>query len=314
MDGFKHAIDKMKDFLSKENVEKYYDLKKEVGTGNFSVVRMAVNKKTGEEVAVKIIDKKRVGQKKDMLQTEVDILQTVRHPHIVELKELFETSTHIFLVMEIVMGGELFDRIVERGSFSEKDAAKITREILEAVSYLHSKGIAHRDLKPENLLCASKAPDSDIKISDFGLSKIMDPDTHMKMMTACGTPGYVAPEVLKCQGYGKEVDLWSTGVILYIMLCGFPPFYEENNALLFEKIMAGKYQFLAPYWNNISADAKDLVSKLLTVDPAKRLTAEMALKHAWIQKGGCDARVDLDKMKNYNASRKALVTKPMSTN
>jgi len=277
-------------FFSRENVDKYYDLKKEIGSGNFSIVKLGVNRKTGEEVAVKIIEKKRVGTKKDMLQTEIDILQKVHHPNVVQLKELFETSTHIYLVMELVTGGELFDRIVERGSFSEKDAQKVMKQVFEGIDYLHSLGVAHRDLKPENLLCASKDSSTDVKITDFGLSKLLPPDAHMKMTTACGTPGYVAPEVLKMEGYGKEVDLWSCGVIMYIMLCGFPPFYADNNALLFEKIMRGDFAFLSPYWDKISKDAKDLIRRLLTVDATKRLTASQALTHPWFTGTTCTER------------------------
>jgi len=247
-----------------------------------------------------------------MLQIEVDILRQVHHPNIIELKEMFETPTHIYLVMELVTGGELFDRIVDRGSYSEKDACKIVKEMLDGVLYLHSLGIVHRDLKPENLLCANKETNSGIKIGDFGLSKIIPPDAHMKLTTACGTPGYVAPEVLKCEGYGKAVDLWGCGVIMYIILCGFPPFYEDNNALLFEKIMNGNYSFPSPYWNNISNEAKDLIRHLLCVDPEKRYTAEGALQHSWI-KSASDTLVStqtLDKLKGFNQSRKILIQRP----
>jgi calcium/calmodulin-dependent protein kinase I len=169
----KKVFDKVSRFLTKDHVDKHYELKQELGSGNFSIVRKGVNRLTGEEVAVKIIEKKRVGQKKEMIQTELDILQKVKHPNVVELKEMFETPTHIYLVMEIVTGGELFDRIVDRGSFSEQDACRIAKEILESVEYLHSLGIAHRDLKPENLLCTSRDLDMHVKLSDFGLSKIM---------------------------------------------------------------------------------------------------------------------------------------------
>jgi calcium/calmodulin-dependent protein kinase I len=302
-------------FLTKDHVDKYYELKEDLGSGNFSVVKLGVNRKTGEEVAVKVIDKKRVGQKKEMIQTEVEILQRVHSPYIIQLKEMFETSTHLYLVMELVSGGELFDRIVEKGSYSERDAVRVMRQLFEGITYLHSLGIAHRDLKPENLLLATPSPDSDIKIADFGLSKIMGPEAHMKLTPACGTPGYVAPEVLTCEGYGKSVDLWSAGVIMYILLCGFPPFYEENNALLFEKIMQGRYSFPAPYWTNISQAGKDLVVRLLTVDCTKRINAETALKHPWITGEGVgDAPVDkqtLQKMREYNVSRKNVIRPTM---
>jgi calcium/calmodulin-dependent protein kinase I len=303
-------LSKVRGFLNRDSIEKHYDLKGDVGSGAFSVVRKAVDKETGEEVAVKVIDKKRAGQKKEMLETEVAILQKVHHPNIVELKCMFENSTQIYLVMELVLGGELLERIIERGSYTEKEAAQTAKELLAAVQHLHSLGIAHRDLKPENLLCTSKDKTNvHIKLTDFGLSKIMPANNTSDMMTACGTPGYVAPEVLKCEGYGKEVDLWSTGVILYILLCGFPPFHESNNGLLFQKIMAGDYSFPRPYWDNISDPSKDLVRKLLTVNPDKRITAEQALAHPWIVSGGSTGQVApeaLLKMKEYSSSRKLI--------
>merc|ERR1712100_776013 len=158
-------------FLSKENVDKYYTLKKELGCGNFSIVRLAVRKDDGKEFAVKVIEKKRVGQKKDMLETEVEILRQVDHPHVVHMEAMFETPSHLYLVMELVPGGELFDLLVDRGSFSEKEASAVMRQVLSGVEYLHSLGIAHRDLKPENLLCAGHSVESDIKITDFGLRR-----------------------------------------------------------------------------------------------------------------------------------------------
>lgn len=275
----KKTLAKVSRFFTKEHVEKYYTVKEKLGSGSFSVVKLGVNKKTGEEFAIKIIEKKRVGEKK-MMQTEIDILNQVHHPNVIELREMFETSTHLYLVMELVTGGELFDRIVAQGSFNEKEASYVTKQVLAGVAYLHSIGIVHRDLKPENLLCATRDT-LDIKITDFGLSKILSTEA-VSMFTACGTPSYVAPEVLKCEGYDKSVDLWSIGVIVYIILCGFPPFHHENNALLFELIMSGKFGFPDPYWTNVSAQAKDFVKKLLSVDVHGRMSAEQALKHPWI--------------------------------
>jgi len=291
-------------FFTKDHVEKYYTVKEKLGSGSFSVVKLGVNKKTGEEVAIKIIEKKRVGEKK-MMQTEIDILNQVHHPNVIELREMFETSTHLYLVMEIVTGGELFDRIVQQGSFNEKEASYVTKQVLSGVAYLHSIGIVHRDLKPENLLCATR--DSlDIKITDFGLSKILSTEA-VSMFTACGTPSYVAPEVLKCEGYDKSVDLWSVGVIVYIILCGFPPFHHENNALLFELIMSGRFSFPDPYWTNISSQAKDFVKGLLIVDSVNRMTAQSALKHPWITGDVRPTLLASDTMrslKEYNRSRR----------
>ena len=175
-------------------------------------------------------------------------------------------------------GGELFDRIVEKGSYTEKDAADLIKQVLDAVAYMHREGVVHRDLKPENLLYQNQEEDSKIMISDFGLSKMEDSGI---MATACGTPGYVAPEVLAQKPYGKSVDVWSIGVISYILLCGYPPFYDENDANLFAQILKGEFEFDSPYWDDISAEAKEFIRCLMCVDVDKRLSCEDALKHAW---------------------------------
>jgi len=220
-----------------------------------------------------------------MIQTEIEIMRMIEHPNIISLHEVFEdkTTKKIYLVMELVTGGELFDRIVEKGSYSEKDASELIAKVISAVRYLHKKGIIHRDLKPENLLYASADEDAEIKLADFGLSKIVGLDDDSAVTnTTCGTPGYVAPEVLRMKGYDRSVDMWSIGVILYILLCGFPPFYEENTAKLFQTIMDGKYDFPDPEWTNVSDSAKDLIQRMLTVDSKKRITADEALEHPWI--------------------------------
>jgi len=286
-------------------LERYYELLEHLGSGTFATVRAAKEKATGAKYAIKIIDKKAMGPKQDMMMREVEILKAVKHPNIIKLKELFESPAKLYLVMELVTGGELFDRIVEKGSYSEKDASFVMRQIIDACRYLHENNIVHRDLKPENLLL--EQPKSDIvKIADFGLSKILGDEAMLK--TACGTPGYVAPEVLQLNGYGKEVDMWSIGVIMYILLCGFPPFYEESNAQLFKAILEGRFSYPDPYWSSVSASAKDLINKLLVVDPKKRLTAEQALQHSWI--AGTTANAEplqnevLLKMRRFNGRRK----------
>jgi calcium/calmodulin-dependent protein kinase I len=184
----------------------------------------------------------------------------------------------------LITGGELFDRIVEKGSYSERDASDLIRQVIEAVSYLHALGIVHRDLKPENLLYMCPDDDARIMLSDFGLSKMLYNDTAM-LQTACGTPGYVAPEILLQQPYGKAVDVWSIGVIAYILLCGYPPFYDENDANLFEQIKKAEYEFDAPYWDEISDSAKDFISHLMEKSPIKRYTCEECLDHPWISGG-----------------------------
>ncbi|KHJ41868.1 kinase domain protein [Trichuris suis] len=184
-----------------------------------------------------------------------------------------------------VTGGELFDRIVAKGSYSEQDASSLIRQVLDGVNYLHENGIVHRDIKaaePENLLYQTPDPDSRIIITDFGLSKSVESEV---METACGTPGYVAPEVLAQKPYGREVDVWSIGVIAYILLCGYPPFYDENDVNLFAQIMRGEYEFDSPYWDDISDSAKDFISHLMCVDPEKRYTCKRALEHPWIHDG-----------------------------
>jgi len=282
-----------------------YELKEELGKGAFSIVKLAVNKKTGEKVAVKIINKNKAAnseQDAKRLQTEVDILKRVNHPNIISLKELYETSEELFLIMEVVSGGELFDKIVAKGQYSEKDASVMVKKILSAVDYLHNNNIAHRDLKPENLLLKGN-DDTEVMISDFGLSKIVNVQSMME--TACGTPYYVAPEVLSASGYDKEVDLWSVGVITYLLLCGFPPFYGETLPEVFEQIMKAEFDFPDPYWTDISKDAKDFIQKLLVADAKKRLTAAQALNHTWIEKGGSGKSLNVkDKLTNFNTTRR----------
>jgi len=205
--------------------------------------------------------------------------------------------------MELVTGGELFDEIVSRGSFNESDAAKVMGTLCDALKYLHAKEIVHRDLKPENILLESKAPDAPIKVADFGLARMISQKDMMK--TACGTPGYVAPEVLQNKGYSSgAVDIWSAGVILYILLCGFPPFYEEELPALFDQILKGRYDFPSPWWDNISESAKDLVRKMLTVDPKKRYSAADVLAHKWICGDAPNNAISTDNLKKLQATKK----------
>uniref|UniRef100_A0A674EWN8 Calcium/calmodulin dependent protein kinase I n=1 Tax=Salmo trutta TaxID=8032 RepID=A0A674EWN8_SALTR len=223
--------------------------------GAFSEVVLAEEKRTQKLVAIKCIPKKALEGKENSIENEIAVLHKVS-------------------------GGELFDRIVEKGFYTEKDASKLIQQILDAVKYLHDMGIVHRDLKPENLLYDSMEEDSKIMISDFGLSKIEGSGSVMS--TACGTPGYVAPEVLAQKPYSKAVDCWSIGVIAYILLCGYPPFYDENDAKLFEQILKADYEFDSPYWDDISDSAKDFIVHLMEKDPRIRYTCDQALQHPWI--------------------------------
>ncbi|XDV35428.1 hypothetical protein PO909_005378, partial [Leuciscus waleckii] len=248
--------------------------------GAFSEVFLAEEKKTQRLVAIKCIPKKALEGKENSIENEIAVLHRIKHENIVSLEDIFESQSHLYLVMQLVSGGELFDRIVEKGFYTERDASKLIRQILDAVKYLHDMGIVHRDLKPENLLYYSIEEDSNIMISDFGLSKIEDSGSVMS--TACGTPGYVAPEVLAQKPYSKAVDCWSIGVISYILLCGYPPFYDENDAKLFEQILKAEYEFDSPYWDDISDSAKDFIGHLMEKDSSQRYTCDQALQHPWI--------------------------------
>ncbi|XP_056093895.1 calcium/calmodulin-dependent protein kinase IGa [Rhinichthys klamathensis goyatoka] len=259
------------------NIKDIFDFKEVLGSGSFSEVYLVRERKTGNFYALKCVKKKQLHHSN--LENEIKVLKRIKHDNVVALEDFYETRTHYYLVMELVSGGELFDRILDRGVFTEKDASRVIKQVLEAVSYLHQNSIVHRDLKPENLLYYSPEENAKIMISDFGLSKMAD---HGVMSTACGTPGYVAPEVLAQKPYSKAVDCWSIGVITYILLSGYPPFYEENETRLFSKIMKAEYAFHSPYWDDISESAKDFIRHMLEKNPNKRFTTEQALGHPWI--------------------------------
>ncbi|NWZ99764.1 DCLK3 kinase, partial [Nesospiza acunhae] len=235
--------------------------------------------------AMKIVDKSKLMGKEDMMESEILIIRSLSHPNIVSLIEVYETEAEIYLILEYVPGGDLFDAIIESVKFTEHDAAVMITDLCEALVYIHSKNIVHRDLKPENLLVQHNADKSTtLKLADFGLAK----QVTKPIFTVCGTPTYVAPEILAEKGYGLEVDMWAAGVILYILLCGFPPFrsQDRDQEELFQIIQLGHYEFLSPYWDNISAAAKDLITRLLIVDPQKRYTARQVLQHPWIRTAG----------------------------
>jgi len=295
--------------FKKAEIKKNYDVGQQLGSGNFAVVKKGKRKTKegpmpeGTEVAIKIIDKAKVEDMND-IQREIEIMGILDHKHVIKLYEIYDEAKKMNLVMELVQGGELFDKIVAMGNYTEKMAAKVMFQLCDALKYMHAKDVVHRDLKPENILLESQEDDADIKVADFGLARVVSGKDMMK--TACGTPGYVAPEVLQNKGYtGGAVDCWSVGVILYILLCGFPPFYEEELPALFEQILKARYDFPSPWWDNISKEAKDLVKGLLTVDPKKRLTAEQVLATTWVGGAAPDTKLDMrDNLKKYNATRK----------
>ncbi|UZO29188.1 uncharacterized protein OCT59_022675 [Rhizophagus irregularis] len=229
----------------------YKVLKKNIGVGSFAVVKECIDKKTGESYALKILTKKSIKGRENLLDTELGVLKKVDHPNIVKQKDLYESKEGVFIITELASGGELFNQLLLKGSYTERDAANLVKQILEGVAYLHDHEIVHRDLKPENLLFKDKTDNAKLMITDFGLSKIMKDDNDI-LMTACGTPGYVAPEILLQTGHGKAVDIWSLGVIAYILLCGYTPFWGEDQVTLFENIKAGIYEYEEDYCKRLN--------------------------------------------------------------
>ncbi|KAF9386816.1 hypothetical protein CPB97_003298 [Podila verticillata] len=253
-----------------------------LGVGTFATVKEIVLKETGKSYALKIILKKTLQGKGSMIDTEISVLSKVRHPNCVSLLELFETEDAVYLVTDLAAGGELFDQLLQKGSYTEGDAAHLVYQILLGVAYLHDRDIVHRDLKPENLLFSDKTENARLMITDFGLSKVLTTQNDV-LMTACGTPGYVAPEVLQQIGHGKPVDMWSVGVIAYTLLCGYTPFWGEDQPALFESIISGEYEYEEEYWSDISQLAKSFIDSLLVRSAEKRPTATQALNHPWFR-------------------------------
>jgi len=287
-----------------------YTLKGVLGTGAFSTVKEGLHKNAppGISYAVKIVDRNKLTEEDAAaLLDEVAILKEFEHAHVIKLFDFFEEPNTYYLVMERMSGGELFDRIVAKLYYNEKEARDVCKTLLDAVNYCHVNHVAHRDLKPENLLLSSEDNDSDIKIADFGFAKrVFVPNS---LTTQCGTPGYVAPEILEGLPYDTKSDMWSVGVILYILLGGYPPFIEKNQRDLFRKIRRGEYEFHEEYWGSVSKEAKDLISSLLTIDPKRRLGAGDALRNDWICEDDAelakkDLGANLEEFKKFNAKRK----------
>lgn len=272
-------------------------------------MKRCVHRESGAEFAVKVIDLRRVPpNEKAKIKREARICLMLNHPNIVKLHEAYETPQTYFMVFEIVSGGELFEDIVRRTFYSERDASHLMLQILSAIQHIHRKDIVHRDLKPENLLLESHRDGADIKLTDFGLAVIMEKQQN-EWFGFAGTPGYLAPEVIKRVPYGKPVDLWACGVILYILLAGYPPFWDDDTKVLYEQIKLGEYDYPSPDWDDVSNEAKDLINHLLVQDPTKRLTVDQALNHPWIAQSDRVAphvhrQGTLEEMKRFNARRK----------
>ncbi|XP_026295753.1 calcium/calmodulin-dependent protein kinase II isoform X20 [Apis mellifera] len=298
-----------------------YELKEELGKGAFSVVRRCVQKSTGHEFAAKIINTKKLTARDfQKLEREARICRKLQHPNIVRLHDSIQEENYHYLVFDLVTGGELFEDIVAREFYSEADASHCIQQILESVHHCHHNGVVHRDLKPENLLLASKAKGAAVKLADFGLAIEVQGEAQAWFGFA-GTPGYLSPEVLKKEPYGKPVDIWACGVILYILLVGYPPFWDEDQHRLYAQIKTGSYDYPSPEWDTVTPEAKNLINQMLTVNPSKRITASEALKHPWICQRERVASVvhrqeTVDCLKKFNARRKlkgAILTTMLAT-
>ncbi|XP_037536147.1 calcium/calmodulin-dependent protein kinase type II subunit gamma isoform X13 [Nematolebias whitei] len=286
-----------------------YQLYEELGKGAFSVVRRCVKKSTGQEYAAKIINTKKLTTRDHQkLEREAKICRMLKHPNIVRLHDSIAEEGFHYLIFDLVTGGELFEDIVAREYYSESDASHCINQILESISHIHQHDIVHRDLKPENLLLASKMKGAAVKLADFGLAIEVQGDQQAWFGFA-GTPGYLSPEVLRKDPYGKPVDIWACGVILYILLVGYPPFWDEDQHKLYQQIKAGAYDFPSPEWDTVTPEAKNLINQMLTINPAKRITADQALKHPWVCQRSTVASMmhrqeTVECLRKFNARRK----------
>ncbi|KAJ3680477.1 hypothetical protein LUZ60_016755 [Juncus effusus] len=292
------------------DISSLFTIHKELGRGKFGITYLCTERATGLKYACKSVAKRKLTSRRDEedMRREVMILQHLSgQPNVVDFKGAYEDQQNVYLVMELCSGGELFDRIAaKRGGYSEQKAAAVFRDIVMVVHVCHFMGVMHRDLKPENFLHVSKDEDAELKATDFGLSVFIEEGKRYKEIV--GSAYYVAPEVLQ-RNYGKEIDVWSAGVILYILLCGVPPFWAETEKGIFDAVLHGELDLQSPPWPSISQSAKDLIRKMLTRDPMKRISAAQALEHSWLKEGGVasDKPIDsavLGRMKQFRAMNK----------
>eukprot|EP00074_Homo_sapiens_P107421 XP_024303982.1 calcium/calmodulin-dependent protein kinase type II subunit gamma isoform X8 [Homo sapiens] len=275
----------------------------------FEELGKCVKKTSTQEYAAKIINTKKLSARDHQkLEREARICRLLKHPNIVRLHDSISEEGFHYLVFDLVTGGELFEDIVAREYYSEADASHCIHQILESVNHIHQHDIVHRDLKPENLLLASKCKGAAVKLADFGLA-IEVQGEQQAWFGFAGTPGYLSPEVLRKDPYGKPVDIWACGVILYILLVGYPPFWDEDQHKLYQQIKAGAYDFPSPEWDTVTPEAKNLINQMLTINPAKRITADQALKHPWVCQRSTVASMmhrqeTVECLRKFNARRK----------
>lgn len=273
----------LRDVVPQQIFGERYELLEKLGSGAFSTVHLATDRLSQAKVAVKIIDREKISQQTETyFRREVEIQKSLNHPNIVKVYICYEELDHFYLVLELVEGGELFDRILQRTRYTENCARDILYNLLVAVKYCHDQGVVHRDIKPENILISKDENDSNIKLADFGFATY-DHGTN-SLTASCGTPGYVAPEILKRDLYGAAVDMWAVGVVAFVLIGGYLPFHDKDERKRRALIRSGMYDFNPTRWSNVSQEAKGFISLLLVVDPAARLTAKQALQHSWILK------------------------------
>lgn len=290
--------------IQKHPITRDYDIKKKLGQGNFALVRLCTKRDTNDNFAVKIIHKRRLNKPKQMraLEREVEILKNVDHPYCVHLEAIYETTNHLYLVLEYCEGGELFDMICKYNHFTEQQATNVVRQVTEALQYLHNLGIVHRDIKPENILLLERTPDSVVKLTDFGLANKLD-GKDLKFWTKCGTLYYAAPEVLSTDSYDKKIDFWSLGVVMYVLLVGYLPFYHDNRNKTIDLIRRARVPFDMTDWGNISAEARDLIRRLLQFDPARRYDCEQIFSHPWMSGSAGEGSINLERIAAFKEER-----------